>query len=313
MATATIHARIVDLDELIPRVINAEQEDRDVEKLMPWAFRDGDIAPYNCETFWPAGRNRFRSLFSDLPSYHNRLKQWQADHRHEPDLCETGITRALRQFETITLPRKNWNVAEDQTLSSKFIHDQGRMLQKLLQDAYDWLDLSVPKGLRVYCPSGKPKLKYVIGGEKFASRYQGAVTVGPPGLRWWEGQTWKEFLTETVSVMLGQLAANLKVYDSLCDQRGFCGWLPRDVVSRVQMKGCSESEVFELKFTPGYDLCLRQDWVEAVRVLSRLFRYLLSGNANVGGIQDALGKVAYAAKTVGYDKISLFLQARGHN
>ncbi|KAK2813302.1 hypothetical protein FQN50_000617 [Emmonsiellopsis sp. PD_5] len=310
MATATIHSQIVDLDELIPRAIDAEQEDSDVEKLMPWAFRDSDIAPYNCETFWPAGQTRFKSLFCDLPSYRNSLERWRADHLHEPDLCETGTTRALRRVETITLPRKNWEVVDNQDWLSEFIQCEGWMLQKLLQDVYDWLGLAVPDGLRIYCPSGKPTLKYVIGGKKFASRYQGAVTVGPPNLgvpiitypAWWEGQTWKEFLAETVSVMLGQLASNLKVCNSLCDQEVFVagfhgeffhvarGFFRSDVISRVQKKGCSESDVFELKFTRGYDLCLKQDWVEAVRVLSRLFRYLLSGNANVGGMQDALGK-----------------------
>ncbi|KAK2745622.1 hypothetical protein FQN55_006113, partial [Onygenales sp. PD_40] len=182
MATATIHSKIVDLDELIPRAIDAEQEDSDVEKLMPWAFRDSDIAPYNCETFWPAGQTRFKSLFGDLPSYRDSLERWRADHLHEPDLCETGITRALRRVETITLPRKNWEVVENQNWLSEFIQCEGWMLQKLLQDVYDWLGLAVPEGLRIYCPSGKPTLKYVIGGKKFASRYQGAVTVGPPNL-----------------------------------------------------------------------------------------------------------------------------------
>ncbi|PGH04879.1 hypothetical protein AJ79_06964 [Helicocarpus griseus UAMH5409] len=197
--------KIVDLDELIPRVVDRDQEDRDVKKLVPWAFHDGDIATYNCETFCPAERAMFRSLFYSLPDYRSRLEEWKADNRHKPNLCETDITEILRQPETISLPRKNWN------------------------DVYDWVDLSVPEGLRILCRSGRPPLKYWIGGKGFASKYQGAVTVGPPGSRvpiitytaWWEGQTLKEFLAETVSVMLGQLAANLRVCGGLCDQEVF--------------------------------------------------------------------------------------------
>lgn len=63
-----------------------------------------------------------------------------------------------------------------------------------------------------------------------------------------------------------------------------------DAISRVHSKGCSEDEIFELGFTRGYDLCMKEDWLEATRALTRLFRYLLNGNAKVGAMQAYLNK-----------------------
>lgn len=107
--------------------------------------------------------------------------------------------------------------------------------------------------------------------------------------------------------MLGQLAKNVSVRSGgagFGDQEvfvaGFHGshfhiarvFFTADVISKVHSKGTSEAEVYELKFTRGYNLCLKEDWLEATRVLARLFRYLLSGNANIGAIQANLEKGA---------------------
>jgi hypothetical protein len=66
------------------------------------------------------------------------------------------------------------------------------------------------------------------------------------------------------------------------------GMFPADTMTRVHSKGCSKNEVFDLKFTRGYNLCSKADWLGATRALSRLLRYLLSGNAKVCAVQTYL-------------------------
>ena len=95
--------------------------------------------------------------------------------------------------------------------------------------------------------------------------------------------------------MLGQLVKNISIDTQ--DQEVFtvglyrsCIYISRGLftttqVVRVQLKGCSDNEVFHLRFTRGYDLSLREDWLKAMHGLSRLFRYLLSGDAKVGAIR----------------------------
>lgn len=105
--------------------------------------------------------------------------------------------------------------------------------------------------------------------------------------------------------MLGQLAKNLNVGHggaNIGDQEiyvvGFhgCGFyiahgfFKADVISRVHTKRCSEDEGFQLNFSRGYNLCLKEDWLEATRGLTRLFRYLLSGNAKIGAMRAYLAK-----------------------
>ena len=195
---------------------------------MHWAFRDGDIAPYNCEIFWPAGKmnSRVRRQWS---SYKPRSRCWRS--------CWMRCTIAL-----------------------VYMHLAHALGAPVISCPAVWTS----------CASVSFLILTRSGGD---------------------GQSWKEFLAETLSGMLGHLAANLKSCNGLCDQEVFVvgfhgehfhiarGYFKSDVISRVYRKGCSEFEEFELKFTRGYDLRLRQDWVEAVQVLSRLFRYLLSGNA----------------------------------
>lgn len=114
-------------------------------------------------------------------------------------------------------------------------------------------------------------------------------------MKWSEGQTSSDFLAENLSIMLGQLAKNASIDTQ--DQEIFIvglygsyiyishGLFTTSQVFRVQTKGCSENEVFRLRFTRGYDLSLREDWLKAMHGLSRLFRYLLSGDAKVGAIR----------------------------
>lgn len=102
--------------------------------------------------------------------------------------------------------------------------------------------------------------------------------------------------------MLGHLAQNIRV--SFQDQEVFVigfhgpyiyiarGRFTTNQISRVQSGGFSENEVFELKFTRGYDLCLKEDWLEAMRALVRLLRYIISGDAKVSTVKAGLHRSA---------------------
>ena len=105
-------------------------------------------------------------------------------------------------------------------------------------------------------------------------------------------------------MMLGQLAANVShgARKKSPDQEVFVigfhgyhvhiarGFFTADVISRVRTAGCSRGEQFELMFSRGYDMTVKSDWIEVTRGLSRLFRYLLSGNAKVAAVQTELKK-----------------------
>ncbi|OJJ75330.1 hypothetical protein ASPBRDRAFT_148138, partial [Aspergillus brasiliensis CBS 101740] len=62
------------------------------------------------------------------------------------------------------------------------------------------------------------------------------------------------------------------------------GYFPQDLISRVYLDGCADDEEFDLQFTRGYNLYLKEDWLAAMRALTRLLRYLLSGKAMVAGV-----------------------------
>ena len=98
--------------------------------------------------------------------------------------------------------------------------------------------------------------------------------------------------------MLGQLTKNLSILDTgFQDQEVFIlgfhgpyihiarGFFTKDLISRVYAQGHFDQEPINLQFTRSYDLFLKEDWLEATRVLTRLIRYLLSGTARVGAVQ----------------------------
>lgn len=72
------------------------------------------------------------------------------------------------------------------------------------------------------------------------------------------------------------------------------GTFTADLISRVHLNGCSENESFKVNFTRGYNLFLEGDWLEAMHALTRLFRYLLSGNAQVNAVRAYSQKEADA-------------------
>ncbi|PYI04577.1 hypothetical protein BO78DRAFT_320064 [Aspergillus sclerotiicarbonarius CBS 121057] len=292
--SVTIRSEIVDLDRLMPRAVDTEREDADVAALLPWVFWNADVAPEYCADNWPREEWHFRAFFDDLGNYIDDIRP------------TTGITADLRANETISLPRKSWKLPEQEYLRSP-IQSQEMMLYSLVNTIYLKLE-----GIRERAPMVRFQLptvqKYVIGGKRFASKSAGAATVklkesSIPIISftgWFEGQTWDQFLMETLSIMLGHLARNMSCGGGLQDQEVYTvgfhgsylhighGLFLADTIRRVHSNGFSSEEVFDLRFSRSYNLLLKQDWLEATRALSRLFRYLLSGEAKVGVIQAHL-------------------------
>ncbi|KAK6829264.1 hypothetical protein RU639_003207 [Aspergillus parasiticus] len=214
---------------------------------------------------------------------------------------------------------RNWKQPEREYFRF-FIRTQGLMLNMLMHTIYNNLD-----GIREDRPrivfESELKQKYIIGGKRFASKSEGAATVRlQEGLvpiisytGWFEGMTWDQFLMETLSIMLGQLAKNTSIQTGnigVQDQEVYvvglygryihvaCGLFPADTIARVHSQGCSKDEVFDLKFTRGYDLCLKKDWLEATHALTRLYRYLLSGNTKASAVQAYLQRAITTVNNV---------------
>ncbi|KAL1852565.1 hypothetical protein Plec18170_005696 [Paecilomyces lecythidis] len=183
------------------------------------------------------------------------------------------------------------------------------MLDVLMTIIY--FNIRDPNGPKFQFPSILPTPRYMIAGERYAASPEGMVAVMVNSEKvpiisyaaWFEGETWKEFLEDTLSVMLGQLAKNVKFrngHTGFQDQEVFVlgfhglgfhivrGFFTADVISRVQVNGCSVDDAFELRFTRSYNLLFKQDWLEATRALTRLLRYLQSGESKVGAMQAYL-------------------------
>ena len=95
---------------------------------------DGQVAlASNSVLNWPENDHKFSSLFDDLPSYCADVKRWQISKGYYPD--ETGVTTALKEIEMITLPKKSWNVSENQRFG-RFLGSQAMMLRSLLKTVY---------------------------------------------------------------------------------------------------------------------------------------------------------------------------------
>ncbi|EHA26069.1 hypothetical protein ASPNIDRAFT_36503 [Aspergillus niger ATCC 1015] len=151
-----------------------------------------------------------------------------------------------------------------------------------------------------------PRLGYAVGRVQYAARLEGNVHVGTRAdfipiisfTGWYEGQTWNELLTDTICTMLGHLTMNLRIspHGGVQSQEVFVvgfhgpylhicrGFFSRDLIARVHLYGCSDEEEYDLEFTRGYNLYLKEDWLEAIRALTRLLRYLLSGKAMVAAV-----------------------------
>ncbi|KAB8079718.1 hypothetical protein BDV29DRAFT_187045 [Aspergillus leporis] len=180
----------------------------------------------------------------------------------------------------VTLPRKNWKVSSREYFTY-FMQSQGSMLRVLMENIYFNLEGILGQAPRINFAVSNLKQACIIGGQRYSARPDGAAVIGPRDRRvpiisfvgWYEGQTWCEFLSEVLSIMLGQLAGN--VTGKSQDQAVFVGGFHRlEIYIALHTKGCSEDESFDLQSTRGYNLILKEDWLEATHGLTRLLRYM---------------------------------------
>ncbi|PWY77314.1 hypothetical protein BO94DRAFT_559178 [Aspergillus sclerotioniger CBS 115572] len=288
--SATIYSHIVDLDQLIPRMVDIDEESNDT--LTPWVFEHSRIADYESFDDRPKERTQFKDVLYRLCMQ----TFFEAD--------EAGaLVDALKPAETVTLPRKNWQTPRREYFTDSMML-QGAFVSSFVETIYYNLRDIMDGGPELHFPVSKFRQEYVIGGQRYASRLDGAAVVGLPEARipvisfvgYYEKETWTEFLREIVSIMLGQLAKNID-RAGLQTQEVFAvglygrciyiarGYFTSDLIACVHTKGCSENERVDLQFTRSYDLRLKEDWMEAIRGFTRLLRYLVSGTAKVGSIQ----------------------------
>ncbi|XRM40877.1 hypothetical protein ABZX51_004179 [Aspergillus tubingensis] len=297
--SATVQTRVVDLDELIPRVVSQDLEEKDIENLIPWVYSHSNIADEDDQYDLSLEEYDIRRLFQMFWDYQNALAS-----------NARSLVGPITAKVKIVLPRKNWKVAQPRTS-----YLQSLMLHTLLMIVPANVEKSRKRDMEIWTPNVISSSKYMIGRQKYASMPLAHLTVGPrrePIIScptWREGQPWDQFTAEVLSVMLGQLADNIRIRGQrLQDQEVFVvgfygphiyiarGYFPVETIKRVHAKGCSDDEHLELKFTRGYDPCRKDDWLEAIRALSRLFRYLMSGSAKVGAIQKILSESATAVE-----------------
>ncbi|RAL04445.1 uncharacterized protein BO80DRAFT_452535 [Aspergillus ibericus CBS 121593] len=281
--SVTIHSKVVELDHLIPRVVDHDREDSDVENLIPWVFQQSDTADEGDSTFsWPDGDTNFHLFFNELSSYRAELEAY-------------GVYHASKR--TITMPRKSWRIAGRERFRY-FINSQCILSRLLLEGIYLSLDDVQAWNLdcKVRFTTSPREVKYTIGGTRYVTRLEGAAVIGPRDqylpiitfTGWFPGQTWEQYLIEILSAMLGQMTQNLDILKTGFQDRevfvvGFHGpylhivrgFFPKDLIARVHAEGYAGNEVFHLEFTRGYYLWSKGDWLDATRALTRLLRYLL--------------------------------------
>ncbi|RAL06549.1 uncharacterized protein BO97DRAFT_358529, partial [Aspergillus homomorphus CBS 101889] len=299
--SVTITSNIVSLDELIPRVVSIKREDMDIERLIPWVFQHKEAVVEDDIESWP-DEDFTLSIFFDSLLSHCALS------RARSSPCnDSGVESAWRARETVTVPLRNWEL-EGRKSCLQFIKSQGILLKLLMQIVYKSLEDIKKADPEILFPIAAPKMKYIIGGTQYQARSEGQIAIGSREKNlpivsytgWFIGQTWSELLGETFSIMLGQLASNLGVWKNcnvLREQEvfvigfyGSCihvarGIFTLDPVSRAHSQGLSDIGAFNIDFTRGFNLCFKSDWLEAARVLTRLFRYLFSGSSRVSAMR----------------------------
>lgn len=92
--------------------------------LIPWIFRESDVATEKCAEKWPQDELSFRAFFYDLGSYFNGVPG--------PNM---GIIDYLKALETITLPKTSWEVPGRESQRA-FIRSQGLILKALVRTIY---------------------------------------------------------------------------------------------------------------------------------------------------------------------------------
>ncbi|PLB48728.1 hypothetical protein P170DRAFT_446569 [Aspergillus steynii IBT 23096] len=299
--SVTVLSRLVDPDVLIPRTEYANGREAyccSEHRFTPWVFEHAEIAERDCTESWPNEWGDFKKVFGLLNSYYTELN----------GNSQRDLTHDLKRSERTRLPKKNWKVSRREYFEH-FMRSQGMMLRELVETIYQNLKDAMPQAPRLHYasfPVSRFEQKYVIGGQRYISRPDGAAMVSPKERRlpiisfagWYEGQTWSEFLAEILSIMLGQLAKNIRV--DFQDQEVFIvgfygrciyiarGYFTTDLISQVQLHGYTEDETIEIQFTRGCNLSSREDWLEAMDALTGLLRYQLSGNAMVSALKPYL-------------------------
>ncbi|PWY95616.1 hypothetical protein BO94DRAFT_620026 [Aspergillus sclerotioniger CBS 115572] len=161
-----ISSEIVKYDRLIPRTVEPEREDEDVEALVPWVFQNASFATEHCILDWPREESDFRDFFSYYCSYAADLDEQN----------RAGVTSVLKASEVITLPRRSWK-APQRDHFRHLIRSQSTMLKLLMNTVYLSIKDSIEQGPRVSFHKAEPRQKYVIGGKRYATQIEGAVTV----------------------------------------------------------------------------------------------------------------------------------------
>ncbi|RDH38341.1 hypothetical protein BDQ94DRAFT_133725 [Aspergillus welwitschiae] len=59
--SATVQTRVVDIDRLIPRVVSKDREENDVKLLLPWVYKQINVARGTDLFDWPDGIMNFAS------------------------------------------------------------------------------------------------------------------------------------------------------------------------------------------------------------------------------------------------------------
>ncbi|GKZ49344.1 hypothetical protein AbraIFM66951_001748 [Aspergillus brasiliensis] len=132
-----INSEVVELDSLVPRVVDCEREDEDVEKFIPWIFRHTDLVDWDCTQGWPKDDFLFQALFAKLVDY---IEEQGHEGMIEDILSkETGISNILNPRGTIELPRKSWKVG-GRSSHTNFIWSQSHIFADLIRNIYHRLD-----------------------------------------------------------------------------------------------------------------------------------------------------------------------------
>ncbi|KAE8158337.1 hypothetical protein BDV40DRAFT_291863 [Aspergillus tamarii] len=248
--SVTIHSKGIGIGRLIPRVIYYETE-------------DSNVANKACTFNWPGIDCKFNFFLYELYNFHVELEVYGP---------------------------KSWKIATRE-YSRSFTRAQCSMSRVLMENIHFNLECLKEQGPRVQFMTSPRELKYTIGGNRYRTRVEGAAIVGPRAqylpIISFTG-TWNEFLMETYCTMLGQLTRNLSILQTgFEDQEVFIVGFHRPylhITHRYFPEGLI-TRAFSLKFTPGYNLCFKEDWLEVICVLSRLLRYIISGKVKVGAVQ----------------------------
>lgn len=154
--SATVQTRVVDLDQLLPRILSQDlegislspllselafhhlmydfSEEKDIENLIPWVYRHSNIADEDDQYDWPSEDSKFKLLFEEFSHYQNALAPGA--------LSLAGPTTAKVK---IVLPRKNWKVARPRNY-----HSQSFILHILLWTVHAYLERSREPKLEVW-------------------------------------------------------------------------------------------------------------------------------------------------------------------